>query len=109
MIKYICPGYIALATWTGIEYSDPVTVDLWCEWGVDPGGTPYALLLASKHAPVGKPWEAEFRVKKSGPADHLLHITFFSEAGLIMFRYTGSGTTFMPDAGLKVNAWLGGR
>lgn len=108
MIKYICPGYIALATWTGQVYSNRIPVDLWAEWSTVSGDI-RSTLLPTKGTEPGERWEAELRINRSGPADRLLYITFFSEDGQPVHRYTDAGTVFQADAGTTVHVNLGGR
>lgn len=109
MIKYICPGYIALATWTGEVYSDKVTCDLWGEWVTVGRGSIEACLRATKGTEVGERWTGTLRINRKGPADHLLYITMFSEEGQPMYRYETPGMVFPAQYGVEVNMILGGR
>lgn len=108
MIKYICPGYLALATWTGEVYSPIVTVDLWCEWRLDAGGQIHTLLHPTKDTGVGETWSASLIVDRTGPMDRLLYITLFAEVGTPMHRYEGTGQVFVPLKGTRVEMIMGG-
>lgn len=109
MITYIGPGYLAMATWTGILYSEKVSVDLWCEWRTVGRGTIETKLYASKGTDVAEPWEATLTIDRNGPADHLLLPTLFSHCGQPMYRWDETSATFSPDRGLRVTVHMGGR
>ena len=109
MITYIGPGHIALATWTGILYSEKLPVDLWCEWRTIGRGTIDSKLYASKGGDVREPWEATLTIDRNGPLDHLLYITMFSHCGQPVYRYEDAGTVFPADAGTEVIIQMGGR
>lgn len=111
LMRYLCPGYVALSTWSmGGDnlYSQKIPVDLWCEWRLDSSERIHTILHATKGTQVGEAWTAALEVDRSGPLNRLLYITLFSEDGMPLHRYESTGQVFVPVAGTRVEIIMGG-
>lgn len=109
MITYLFPGYIALATWTGERYSEPVPVGLWQEFRLSPSHEVKCTIRATRTHDPYEDWSCRLTVNRGGKPDKLLYITFFGDGGQVLYRYDGPGLIFEPIEGAEIICHMGGQ